>query len=305
MLTVTLALLCACSAEVQPYREARGLPAWGYTCLTVGDGVCLPYRFWKPAEGEAPKAVLIALHGLNDYSRAFDGAGAELAEQGIWTLAYDQRGFGANCRPGVWPGTENLVADAGEVAALVRARFPGVPVYVLGESMGGAVVTVAAARGRLEGAEGLILLAPALWGGDEMSQTYRRALALMMATAPRLSFSGRGLGRRASDNLAMLWELGADPLFLRATRVDVIHGLVGLMDEAHGRFPALNRPTLLLYGKRDQIVPVKVFEAWEKADAPWLSVIAYDDGWHMLLRDVQAARAADDIAAWIRTERKH
>ena len=45
-------------------------------------------------EGGAPKAVIIALHGMSDYSNAFDMPGKVWAKRGITTLAIDQRGFG-------------------------------------------------------------------------------------------------------------------------------------------------------------------------------------------------------------------
>lgn len=308
VLMLLFTVLSACRGEVQPYIAGRVAPKWGYTCLKMGDGACLPYRLWASQEHAEPEAVLIALHGLNDYSRAFEPAAEMLADRGIWVLAYDQRGFGATCSRGIWPGTENLVEDAGEVLALTNARYPNVPVYIMGESMGGAVAVVASRRGKLETAAGLVLIAPALWGGDDMSKTYRRVLAVFMATAPRLSFSGRGLGKRASDNLAMLGDLGRDPVFLKSTRVDVINGLIELMDEAHEVFPAISKPTLLLYGKRDQIVPVNVFDKLAKSSPAGVRVIAYPTGWHMLLRDTQAALPVEDIAAWVippGTERKH
>ena len=37
----------------------------------MADGAALPLRRWKPAlKFKAPKAVIIALHGFNDYSKA-------------------------------------------------------------------------------------------------------------------------------------------------------------------------------------------------------------------------------------------
>ena len=60
---------------------------------SADDGATLPLKSWLP-DGK-PKAVILALHGFNDYSNAFKDSGEEWAKHGIATFAYDQRGFGA------------------------------------------------------------------------------------------------------------------------------------------------------------------------------------------------------------------
>ena len=57
----------------------------------TGDGSILPVRRWG---GKNPSAVVIAVHGFNDYSKSFDGIGQYLQTQGMAMIAYDQRGFG-------------------------------------------------------------------------------------------------------------------------------------------------------------------------------------------------------------------
>ena len=63
--------------------------------LTAADGAELPMRIWLPPNQQKPKAVILAVHGFNDYSNAFDMPGRWWAKHGIATYAYDQRGFGA------------------------------------------------------------------------------------------------------------------------------------------------------------------------------------------------------------------
>ena len=63
-----------------------------------------------------PRAVILGVHGFNDYSNAFAEFGAYAAGRGIAVHAYDQPGFGANPDAGLWPGIPALVAS------LVRER---------------------------------------------------------------------------------------------------------------------------------------------------------------------------------------
>ena len=51
-----------------------------------------------------------------------------------------------SANPGLWAGADAMRADLDDAVAAARARYPGVPVFALGESMGGAVVLTALAR---------------------------------------------------------------------------------------------------------------------------------------------------------------
>src|SRR5689334_24916447 len=128
------------------------------------DGAALPLRTWLP-EGK-PKAVILALHGFNDYSNAFAAPAEEWAKHGIATYAYDQRGFGEAPLRGRWAGAYQLTDDLAAASRVLRARYgKGVPLYLLGESMGGAVVISAvtgAAGAPRPSADGIILAAPAV-----------------------------------------------------------------------------------------------------------------------------------------------
>src|SRR3546814_14557070 len=85
----------------------------------------------------------------------------------------------------------------------------------------------------------------------------RASLWLGARLFPWARFSGQGLGIRASDNNEMLRALGRDPLFINRTRVGAIDGLVDLMDAALAAAPQIEAATLMLYGEKDQVVPIE------------------------------------------------
>jgi alpha-beta hydrolase superfamily lysophospholipase len=104
----------------------------------------------------------------------------------------------------------------------------------------------------------------------------------------------------ASDNIEMLRGLGRDPLVIKATRVDALYGLADLMDAALADAPKLAAATLVLYGGRDQVVPREPVERMlAKMQGPQTRAAFYEDGYHLLLRDLQAEKPWRDIAAWI------
>ena len=277
------------------------------TRLIAGDGAVLPMRHWLPeptaSDLETPKAAIVALHGINDYSNAFEGAGAWLATRGFAVYAYDQRGFGETEHVGLWAGTDTLVDDLHTAVRLVRARHPEAPLFVLGESMGGAIAIVGLSRPDAPAVEGAILSAPAVWARGTMPVYQRVALWLAERLMPGARFSGSGLGVQASDNIEMLRGLGRDPLVIKRTRVDAMSGLTNLMTAALEAGPRLPTPALVLYGAKDQIVPRgPTMTFWRSlpglADGRHRPVL-YADGWHMLLRDLQAETVLADLAHWM------
>lgn len=244
--------------------------------------------------------VVLALHGFNDYSNAFQDFAAFCSERGIAVHAYDQRGFGANPDRGLWPGMERLTTDLRDAVARLRQIYGDTPLYVLGESMGGAVTIVTAAGEKPLDVDGLILSAPAVWGGRHMNLFYRFTLWLASSIAPGWTLTGGGLDIRPSDNIDMLRVFSADPLVIKATRTSSIAGLVALMDRALASAPKLDQDLLLLIGEKDEIVPPGALEDFRgRLKAPSITEISYPDGYHMLLRDLQRAAVFEDIIAWI------
>ena len=280
-----------------------GACAPGRPDTSAAESAEIPVRSWLPADGP-PEIVVVAVHGFNDYSQAFAGFGQYAAEHGVAVYAYDQPGFGANPDAGYWAGIEVMAGRLKTEVQSLRERHPGVPVHVLGESMGGALAIVAATGADPLEADGLILSAPAVWGGDQFSPFYRAALWTAVRLLPELRLTGKGLDVQASDNIDMLRALGADPLVIKGTRVAAIDGLVRLMDRAFARAPQLDGPMLVLRGARDEIVPPQAVSAMlDRLRARDCTEVYYAEGWHMLLRDLQRVTVWADILAWLRGER--
>jgi alpha-beta hydrolase superfamily lysophospholipase len=292
--------------------EAAG-PAWfAETAFIAADGAQLPLRKWLPKG--PPKAVILALHGFGDYSHAFEEPAKLWAKRGIATYAYDQRGFGGAPGRGLWAGEGQLAVDAISASRILRQGYPGRPLYIFGESMGGAVTTLAATgamRGVLPSptgapvaeADGIILSAPAVWGRGVMDLLPKLALWAGVRFLPTAVMTGQGLRIMASDNLPMLQALARDPMVIKGARIDSIYGLVDIMDSALEAASRLQKPMLLMYGARDEIVPpaaIEAFVARLSADPEHRHRLAYyKKGYHLLLRDLEGPAVAEDVASWI------
>jgi acylglycerol lipase len=301
--------LMGCAAPRAPVgNEPMGnedvTPHFTPDVLVARDGARLPLREWD-AEGAKPRAVIIGLHGMSDYSNAFDGPGREWAKHGITTLAIDQRGFGRSDNPGLWPGNEVMRRDLDDFAVAAHARCPGVKIFALGESMGGAVLLTALASSEPPAIDGAILVSPAVWSRADMPMPYRVALFLVAHLMPQIILTNSAASHVVtvvpSDNVPMLIALGRDPLFQKKTRADTLYGLVNLMDEARQAAGETKNapPILFLHGAKDQVIPPKSAAAAIAALDGHAEIREYPHGYHMLLRDLEGLQVQDDVASWV------
>lgn len=268
----------------------------GEESFTTADGLTLGVSSWPV---DQPRAVIVAFHGMNDYARFIRGPASFWAENGIATYALDQRGFGRSPNTGLWAGGDAMTGDFRAFTASVRARHPGVPLYILGESMGGAVVLAGLSQPGAPQVDGVILVAPAVWGWSTMNFWYRSALWIVSHTLPAKRVTGGDLTIQPSDNIDALRDLGSDPLVIKPTRTDAVYGLVGLMDQAIKNAPQVKAEMLLLYGERDEIVPRwPIQKLVEKLD-PAPRIALYPNGYHLLMRDLQREVVWNDVLSFI------
>jgi alpha-beta hydrolase superfamily lysophospholipase len=278
-------------------------PRLGAQAFTMADGARLPYRAWLP-EGP-PWAVMLALHGFNDSRDAWEYPAPAFAVGGIALYAPDQRGFGAAPGRGLWPGTSALVADAAKMARLVRALHPGVPLVLIGESMGAAVLMVLATGALAPPDVSYVLVAPAVWGRARMNFLLSGLLWVAVNLVPGMVLTRAPVKIVASDNRAALIRLSTDPLTIRRTRVDTLGGLVDLMDAALAAAPSMRARALFQYGGKDELVPKEAtaftWRALPRDGATGPRIAYYPDGYHLLLRDRERAAPIGDIIAWLQS----
>lgn len=302
---LTILALGACAPVVQrpqlPPPSFQGPRLEGDRFISF-DGAALGLSHWDVPRGE-PWAVIVGLHGMDDYANAFHLAGPYWAARGIATYAYDQRGFGRSPERGVWGGDKLMMEDLRTFTALIRARYPHAIIAVVGESLGGAVAIEAFASDRPPDADRLVLAAPAVWGWSSQPLAYKVALQAAAHLAPAKVFTPPGFVTEhisASDNEAELEAMGQDPLMIWGARSDALYGLVNTMQHGWNDVGRVRAPTLYLLGEHDEIIPEKPALQAARRLAAGDRTAYYAQGWHLLLRDKQAHNVYDDIAAFVR-----
>lgn len=262
------------------------------------DGAELGLTVWEPETGE-PALVVVGLHGMNDYANAFHMIAPWFVEKGVTTYAYDQRGFGRSVSRGIWPSPELLREDLRTAIEVARERHPETPLAVIGISMGASVaMTTFSSSDPPEHVDRLVLSGPGLRGWGTLNWLYRGSLWVSSHVRPGwVVRPPRGVKIEPSDNIEMLRQLWEDPLGLKANRIDQVFGVVSLMEEAHQaarRLPS-DLPTFLTYGARDIVIPSEAMKRTVATLPQHVRTAYYPQGYHMLLRDLQAETVFADI----------
>ena len=213
--------------------------------------------------------------------------------------ALDHRGHGRSAGPkALVDRMSNVVADLDTLVTRAAAAHPGVPIYLLGHSMGGCVAVsyVLMHQDRLSG---LILSGPL--AALEAAPLPLRLIAQMLSrVAPRSGVFAVDSALVSRDP-AVVQDYRDDPL--------VFHGklparTVVELARAIERFPdavgSISLPTLIVYGTADGLAPpagsVMLSERLGSSD---LTVIPYEGLYHEVFNEPEQARVLDDVVSWL------
>lgn len=157
-LALAAALSGCTNVFLQPDRrlfvrpEAVGAK-WEEARFKSADGTPLT-GLWFPASGAAPKGVVVQFHGNAENMTSHFLSVWWLALEGWHVLAFDYRGYGAS---GGEKDLDGSVEDGAAALAYARAKAPGLPLAVVGQSLGGALALASLERDGGEGLRALVL----------------------------------------------------------------------------------------------------------------------------------------------------
>ena len=212
------------------------------------DGETLFVRHWPLDD---PRATILLVHGLSEHVGRYEHVAEHFLSHELEFLGYDHRGHGQSTGERVDVSSFDEFLDDMEI--LVReARRPGVPLIVYGHSMGGLISTRYAQSGRPQ-PDAYVLSAPALQA--EVPAPLRIVLKGLSPLLPKARVPSTIKGDQLSRDPAIGDAYFSDPLvFLKGT-LRFGGALIDAMDAARASIAAIDRPTLVVHGTDDTIVP--------------------------------------------------
>ncbi|MEP7215656.1 MAG: lysophospholipase [Anaerolineaceae bacterium] len=256
-------------------------------------------QWWRPDHGE-PRGVAAICHGFAEHSGRYGEVAAYLNGRGYVVEALDLRGHGRSDGVRVHVHSFNeYLNDLHRFLKNVRRRNPGLPVVLLGHSMGGgiAVLYVIARQPDLAG---VVLSGPAV-GSDFIKLSRARRLALkLLSVAPRLRLPSLP-ATAVSRDPAVVRAYEEDPLVFRGGST-VAHAVAGAraINRAARDMEQIDLPLLILHGTADTLVPVGGSEELNRrARSPDKALKLYEGLYHEVLNEPERLDVLGDIAAWL------
>src|SRR5262249_25338892 len=260
----------------------------------------LPLIAWS--QGTA-KAAIICIHGMGLENRAFTIFGQEMARRGFAVYSLDVRGFGA------WQAVEGqedtaydeTLEDIKRVANFIHKRNSDLPIFVLGESMGGAIALRSAAKYG-DGINGVIASVPSAERYQNEVMSFKVALGILAGGFEKPMDVSKQISSQATTrtDLIQLW-LG-DPKGkpkmapLELIRFDLF------MRHTVGRCKSITKtPVLIVQGLADRLVkPQGTFDMFKAIPNKDRTLVVVGDAEHLIFEtDKQDEVLIESICAWL------
>ena len=217
----------------------------------VSKHLSLFYQVWQPDDHQ--KAVVLLVHGLADHSSRYQNVVNHLLPRGysIWT--YDQRGHGLSPGPRCYVSRlSDLINDLRDFLALVTRQNPGLPIFVVGHSMG-ALESIALATENPESVTGFALSGLLLQTGQSIPKLLITLSGAISALAPRLGVQTLECDAISRDQ-TVVDAYVTDPLVYTG-KIPARMGaeLIAAMTTVQTKLKSISAPLLLLHGGADRL----------------------------------------------------
>lgn len=265
-------------------------------------GVSIFWQAWLPPD--PCRGVVVIAHGAGEHSGRYPHVAERLVRESYAVYALDHRGHGRSTGPrALLDRMENLVADLDTLVLQASSEQgaragSGVPVFLLGHSMGGTVSLCYALRHQ-DRLDALVLSAP-LAAVEAASPVLRVVARTLSTIAPRLPLIAIDPALVSRDP-AVVEAYTADPL--------VHHGklpartavqLADAVESFPARVPEITVPTLILYGTADTLCPTDgSVMLGHRIGATDLTVTSYPGLYHEIFNEPEQAQVMDEMCAWL------
>jgi acylglycerol lipase len=262
------------------------------------DGLELRTLRWA-ADGD-PRAHVLLIHGIAEHAGRHAHVATRFAQAGIETHAFDLRGFGASSgRRAYLDRWSRYHDDVEDRLAAIRAVSERRPVVLYGHSMGGLIALgYVLADAQRPAPDLLVLSAPAIGANVAL---WKRSLADVLGRiAPRMEIANDLPPGGLSHDGQVELDYRSDPLNYHSTTTRLGMELFGEQARVASRvaqIASLPRPTYVLHGSDDEIVPVSFSASLEGHGNVTRHV--YAGLRHEMHNEPEAAAVIGDTLAWI------
>lgn len=264
----------------------------------TNDGLNLFEQRWQPAN--APKAVIVIIHGYAEHSGRYAHVAEYLANHGYAVETFDLRSHGQSEGKNTFIRSfDEFLSDVDVFVKRVKERHPNQKLFLLGHSMGGTITTLFAIT-RKPDVKGIILSGATLKLSDEISPFLVRVSAIIGKLAPKLKTIKIDSSAISRDP-EIVKKYDNDPLVYRggipARTGAEFNRAIKLIQQ---QMELITFPLLILSGTADRLSdPAGSQQLYERAQSRDKTLKLYDGFYHEILNEIGKEKVLGDIVKWI------
>ncbi|OLS38483.1 alpha/beta hydrolase [Bacillus sp. MRMR6] len=261
------------------------------------DGTELFYRVIK-SPLSAPKAAVILVHGHGDHSGGMQNLSLSLVKKNYIVFAFDLRGHGkSKGKRGYIRTWDEFSGDLHQFRKLVTSEQPGLPLYIVGHSIG-ALITLEYALHHSKGLSGIVAISPAL--SYEVKPIERLGISLMSKLKPDYSINLSGRFQKLAKNPAKHSKFYSDLLRHNIITPGLGRGLIEARARVETRAHSLRLPMLLQYGLEDKITPpAKLKDFFTHVGSENKQLLEYASARHRPFDGSGKEKFLNDLVSWL------
>jgi lysophospholipase len=267
------------------------------------DGLDLVWQTWVPS---AAKGAMVIIHGLAEHSGRYQETAESFAAHGWAVLAGDLRAHGLSADP---PRAgrvhvdrfEDYFRDVEAFIGLARDQNPGLPLYLLGHSMGG-LITIRYVLEHPDELKGVIISSPALGTHPEFKPPalLKFLVGILSRIAPRLRLPSDLDTNAISRDPDVVKAYIDDPLVTQKVSTRWYAEIMKSMKSAHESAATLKRPMLLMQSGADRLVDPDAPRRWsESAPKDLVELVTWEGLYHEMFNEPEKERVRARVLDWI------
>ncbi|KAL2103867.1 hypothetical protein ACEWY4_000735 [Coilia grayii] len=284
-----------------PRRSPQGIPYDDLPHIVNADGQHLFCRYWEP--DTPPRALVYVAHGAGEHCGAYNDVAQSLTPHSLLLFAHDHVGHGQS--EGERMNIKDFqifIRDSLQHIGIMRERYPSLPIFILGHSMGGAISILTACE-RPQDFAGVALIAPMVQMNPESATPFKVFLAKMLNhMMPNLSL-GSIQSKWVSRDPKQVEAYDSDELnYHGGMRVSFGMQLMEAANRIQRSIPDIAWPFLLLHGDADKLCDIRGSQLmFDQAKSSDKTLKIYEGAYHALHHDLPdtAEATLKELTSWI------
>ena len=215
------------------------------------DGITFYIQGWEP--DNKPRALLALLHGLGEHAGRYAHVGKVMTDAGYALIGFDLRGHGrSGGARGHSPSLDAYMRDIREFFLLMTQRYPEIPHFLYGHSLGG-LLALSYAIQYGQGLKGMLVTGPALRSSLQEQKGKIAMVNVLGSLLPKMTLHSGLDPTTISRDPDVVQAYIKDPLVHYHVTLGFGKTALSAIELCFARASEFRLPSLIMHGGADQL----------------------------------------------------